>query len=953
MKSMQTNQNEQQINDEQIIEKINCLNNQTDPYITPENWPKIRRVPFLCMRAGLATSFNAQFIAQISINNIYGELSTYIIGFISQMMSANLDVDELEVSNLPDGFSGILDSSEIQSIFLNNRNYFPDITNVSKEDLLEIVKLIIKEYYNVLEPYYYLFSYDDINIQGQTFRSLHLEYNEKSNKLFIDYNRSRFNIFDQERRISSNLQTAVFDDRSLINCETIPNERILLFWLAFNVLIPSIDAEKTKLAQLLNTENDKLTPEQKAIKEKINDEQFQNDVIKAFFKSFKPWPNEGVTEITIDNIKDNMPDKNHIIFIIHALDENLTELEKQFKYIFLGQAQGLYKQYYKNKYGQEPPQELTQEQIQQIYKIKPKVRRMFSSRKFCWAKKIRDFFQILVNNNNNTDIICSNVYLTGLKKEIRKPTVTKLINTINAIDFPNTDVDLNSLNEDQKNVLSAFVDLCDLAIPNLSIEEKIEILNYTRKDENFFTEYVDNPKFINLKLDDGIKEFYSYLFSLEERYNINEGAIQNFKNAADPQKVNILSLLPDGFQETVRNFNLYQPPTQEEINNKLTECFKNAIIEIENEKIPFENWSYNRQICKITNGQYNKIEPKDILNSLNTESLNEYLNSKNRNVLYKIIKYNASKLNEKDNNYEILHNVLINDYLTQPEKEGIFNFLPPKEQINQIENCVYTESSDMWLFINSIAAGNQNDNFENEKYTPVFLGAFDKLKNTFVENPDSSFTKNVIKKFKDNEKNMNEKILPRFMYICNELKGSGFIKAVCEGKFNNNDYDSKDIAQKVIKKIKSYPKEKQIKMIRKLTSSPSLQNEIKQEIFIKYSQLPGNGFIKALASGKLELNQETAILFFQKICNLYATNPSKATRLKLKILNDSNTTAQFREFLNALDFTILVSTYSNLYLNTTLMMNCVNLIIDAAFSSCRYATGMLQLQRNTQQQETR
>jgi hypothetical protein len=794
------NQNEQQII---IMDKINSLENQTDPYITQEDWPKFRRIPFQDMRVDLSLSKNLT----ISANNPYGCLNGMLNTAIANLARANLEVDELDINNFPkDAYDGVINLTRLN--FSNNRDYFPNITDVSEEDLIEIIKLLVKSYYDFLEPYHYLYESKYYNTQGPTDHSLHFEFEEKENVLFKDYPRGR-SFPDQNRRITSNLQIAAFYDRSLINCENIPNERILLFWIAFDNLIPLTYDEKTKLAQLLNTPDLLLTPVQKAIKEKINSKEFQNNVIKLFFESFKPWPKQGVTEITIDNIKENMPDKNHIIYIIHVLDKNLNKPKKQFKYIYSGQVKGLYEgkeyeEYYKSKHNGKSLQPLTQEQIKLIYKyskIKPKVK--FAELSCVWViRNIKTYFENADLDLDDIENICSKKPFNKLN---RAETV-EFINTIrsklsflinNDENFP------ENLSEEQENIL---VDLFDLFSDGteLSREEKIELLKNVKKDDKFFeTSYVTNPKFDKLGLDDEIKEFLSYLF--DQDYDLRKGMTQSFKDAEEPQAVDILSILPESFQETVESFDLYKPPTPKEVSDRFTDCIKNAIIKIENEKIPFENWSYNhqkelkRQIAE--DKQFSESEKKELLkikslsaelkisiitgqnylnlysfsatknttfeSELNKGNFNKYfdpndeIHYKHHEIFFEATKKFILTLNlKKENSYCIyrLKTILLYNGLLQTDiKERLFEILPLETKISLITNKSFSNLSEQLIDFFSILT--------NEKIT--ILPDSDNGKNILY-----STLKDIINKLNNNSLNLSLNDYTSLYYSLNKILNS-------------------------------------------------------------------------------------------------------------------------------------------------------------------------------------
>lgn len=169
--------------------------------------------------------------------------------------------------------------------------------------------------------------------------------------------------------VMSNLQIAAFYDRNLLIYENPPNEKILLYWLAFDNLVALSNDEKTKLAQLLNTDDSCLNNEQKELKYKIlyaND--FKNNIITYFKQSFGQCFRDDM--LTLQNINKNLPNHNYTIYILHALEKNLIDQERQFKTIFLSNPiQEIYNQFYKIHYNvQEVPNDklLTKELIKSL-----------------------------------------------------------------------------------------------------------------------------------------------------------------------------------------------------------------------------------------------------------------------------------------------------------------------------------------------------------------------------------------------------------------------------------------------------------------------------------------------------------------------------------------------------------------------------------------------------------
>ena len=185
--------------------------------------------------------------------------------------------------------------------------------------------------------------------------------------------------------------------------------------------------------------------------------------------------------------------------------------------------------------------------------------------------------------------------------------------------------------------------------------------------------------------------------------------------------------------------------------------------------------------------------------------------------------------------------------------------------------------------------------------------------------------------------------------------GNGFLKAVSEGKLNNyfkpsisnfkNYFQIKQQKESILLsainvKISLYPPKKQVEIICKFMSSQSLKPEFKLAILREYSQTQSKNFIQALAVGKIELNLETAQYFLKAMFELYKTNANMATLFKTQLLNNPNTTAQFRAYLNTMDFMALIPTFLTLYASyaSTVALINTNLTIASVAASCYYAS---------------
>ena len=351
-----------------------------------------------------------------------------------------------------------------------------------------------------------------------------------------------------------------------------------------------------------------------------------------------------------------------------------------------------------------------------------------------------------------------------------------------------------------------MVDLFDLFSDGteLSREEKIELLKNVKKDDKFFeTSYVTNPKFDKLGLDDEIKEFLSYLF--DQDYDLRKGMTQSFKDAEEPQAVDILSILPESFQETVESFDLYKPPTPKEVSDRFTDCIKNAIIKIENEKIPFENWSYNhqkelkRQIAE--DKQFSESEKKELLkikslsaelkisiitgqnylnlysfsatknttfeSELNKGNFNKYfdpndeIHYKHHEIFFEATKKFILTLNlKKENSYCIyrLKTILLYNGLLQTDiKERLFEILPLETKISLITNKSFSNLSEQLIDFFSILT--------NEKIT--ILPDSDNGKNILY-----STLKDIINKLNNNSLNLSLNDYTSLYYSLNKILNS-------------------------------------------------------------------------------------------------------------------------------------------------------------------------------------
>ncbi len=640
----------------EINQKIlNNLEQPTDSYAI-ENWEFLKKSLLRCMIASNSLDLSNMFAKQNN-NSPYNDLLQNLNGYNSIKMRETLDkIFNFTIANTPNIYE------DIQKAFLRQKNIFPNITDENPM-FQNACNLLIEKYENFIYEHLNLLNYIYINLQGPTNDSLHFELNINENENMLrkaDYTRSKA-VNPKRRRFMSNFQIAAFYDRNLLKIQNPPNEKTLLYWIAFDNLIKLNNEEKTKLAQLLNTNDNSLSDEQQEIKHKIlNDDEFKNKIITNFKQSFQPWPKEGITEITLKNINDNLPDKNHVVYILHAPEENLTELEKQFKFIFLANPiQEIYAQFYKNfhKVDEVPNDKLlTEEQIKAINDISSKVMRS-SLIKYDVAKSAKNFFDSLnsyqinisdfsklsnwfkfpSNTGNNNEAVSE--YINNIMqnpvnlseknqkaieriKEIKK--LTFLYNPEE--NFPDT------LTKDQETALIDLYDLCFKRgdqLSSISPEKKIESLKYTKENDEFFNKKIENPEFT--KLDEDIKEFIRYKEILN--YDTEYGLTKEFNNLPESKSIDISQYLSNNFKTLIENFDP-KLPSDEELNTELENLFENTFDEIEEQYIPFEKWRTKHQeeitnkVKEITEENWQNFSEKGngFLKAVYNGELNTYFN---------------------------------------------------------------------------------------------------------------------------------------------------------------------------------------------------------------------------------------------------------------------------------------------------------------------------------------
>lgn len=632
---------------QQILDRINNLEQQIDLYAI-ENWEFLRKslVELMIMSIMLnCTISNLPYI--IYYNSLLNDLAVYFSISIEILSRKNYKTLNIILDN-------------VQNTFLSQNEIFPNITN--KNNLFEkAFDMLMQRCITFFSKRLNLLTYDYINTQGIADLSFHFEFNDYKNLNVLsssDYNRSK-NVDLQQRRFMSNFQIATFYNRRLLKTETLPNEKILLYWIAFDNLVALSNDEKTKLAQLLSIDDIYLTEEQINLKNIIlYDSDFQTNVITIFITSFQPWPKDGITKITLENINDNLPDKNHVIYILHAPEENLTELEKQFKIIFLGLIQEIYAQFYKDFYKvDELPNDklLTKEQIEIINTIPSKVIRS-SLNKYNVSKLAKNFFNGLnsyqinisffqkltkwfefpsnIDNTNETlskyinDIMQNPVNLSEKNQK-----AIERINEIKKLTFlynPEENFP-DSLTNEQETALIDLYNLCapDILLPSITKEEKIESLKYTKENDEFFYEYTENPKFTGL--DENIKAFIIYKEDLN--YDTECGLAKKFNDLPDSKSIDISQYLTSDFKTLIENFNP-KLPSDEKLNTELENLFENTFNEIEEQDISFEEWRPKHQeeiINEITQENWPNFYEKGngFLKAVYNGELNIYLNDEN------------------------------------------------------------------------------------------------------------------------------------------------------------------------------------------------------------------------------------------------------------------------------------------------------------------------------------
>ncbi len=636
---------------------LNNLEQQTDLYAV-ENWEFLRESLLRCMIASNSTNLLKIFDKQ---NNLHIELlrilSRYNLTEMHKTLDKNFSFTVPSTANI---------YNDMQEIFLSQKNIFPNITD--KNPMFKnSCNLLIEKHENFICEHLNLLKYTYINDQGLTSDSFHFELNIKKNKNMLrdgDFIRSKTVNF-KRRRFMSNLQTAAFLDRNLLETQNPPNEKILLYCLSFNILSGLSNDEKTKLAQLLITNDIYLTEKQINLKNLIlHNIHFQINIITTFITSFQSWPpKKNITEITLENINDNLPDKNHVVYILHAPEENLTKLEKQFKFIFLGLIQEIYAQFYKDFYEvDELPNDklLTKEQIEAINSIPSKIQRS-SLIKYKVAKSAKNFFDSLnsyqinifyfykltkwfelpsdiSNTNEAHSKYINNIIQNPVNLSEKNQKAIERINEIKKLTFlykPDENFP-NSLTNDQETDLIDLYDLCfdfgNQLLLSISKEEKIESLKYAKENDEFFDEYIENPEF--MKLDEDIKAFIQY--KENSNYDTQCGLTKKFNDLPDSKSIDISQYLPSDFKTLIENFDP-KLPSDEELNAELENLFENTFDEIEEQYIPFEKWRAKHQeeiinkINEITQEKWQNFSEKrnGFLKAVYNGELNIYLNDEN------------------------------------------------------------------------------------------------------------------------------------------------------------------------------------------------------------------------------------------------------------------------------------------------------------------------------------
>lgn len=413
-------------------------------------------------------------------------------------------------------------------------------------------------------------------------------------------------------------------------------------------------------------------------------------------------------------------------------------------------------------------------------------------------------------------------------------------------------------------------------------------------------------------------EFLIKLNSLLEKNQRNY--ISQINNANE----NELTLEQKNFRTQLNN-----PDVQKKINDLVDDSY---LIKFDNIDISSYQQAQNPFKIKIEN---NGNDGKKIIVNINKPQFAHIMNSDENNL---------NKC-EKDFKYDFLDKVATVNNLEKIEFPAnseitIYNLIeknPQLEFLNHLNNPIPIPSQ--------IKVDSKNPVENVTVDSAEKLSDFENIKREIEEIENQDVT-NILFKFEEK----TEGKWPNFTTL-----GNGFLKEVSEGKLNNyfkpsisnfkNYFQIKQQKESILLsainvKISLYPPKKQIEIICKFMSSQSLKPEFKLAILREYSQTQSKNFIQALAVGKIELNLETAQYFLKAMFELYKTNANMATLFKTQLLNNPNTTAQFRAYLNTMDFMALIPTFSTLYASyaSTVALINTNLTIASVAASCYYAS---------------